>query len=114
MVAQRVNPADPYRLLRFLSAAFLTFANEETFARFPIITLQLQGTQAVARPRSYVSRSQNAMGLFVHPGIANGGEGHGTWVIGDSFLTDNLVRFKQTAPAVESGSEGEAGYLLSC
>ncbi|GAQ89014.1 aspartic proteinase-like protein [Klebsormidium nitens] len=71
---------------------FLTFSDGEISARFPTLTLQLQGTQAIARPASYTSRSQNAMGPFVHPGIANGGEGNGTWVIGDSFLTDNLVR----------------------
>ncbi|GAQ93454.1 hypothetical protein KFL_015420010, partial [Klebsormidium nitens] len=73
-----------------VDSAFMTFSDEEVYARFPILTFELQGTTTVARPKSYLNLNfRNATGRYVMPGIVNGGV-FSTYIIGDTFMTDNL------------------------
>ncbi|GAQ83783.1 aspartyl protease-like protein [Klebsormidium nitens] len=77
---------------------FTSFSNDELYSRFPTLTLQLQGTQAVARPKSYLY-PLDGTNRFVNPGIDDGGPASSNpnnaavRIVGDSFITDNLVVF---------------------
>jgi hypothetical protein len=64
----------------------------EVYARFPTMTLNLQGAQVTARPKAYAILGRyGPQGQYcMNPGLANVGSNR-VRIIGDSFMSDNLV-----------------------
>ncbi|GAQ79229.1 hypothetical protein KFL_000260450 [Klebsormidium nitens] len=82
----------------------------ELYARFPVLTIQLPGTQIVARPKSYITpldpnNEQISIGIFDGgPNDAAFPDAPPVRKIGPSFTTDNLVVYDADNKRVGSSS----------
>lgn len=86
---RKLNPLSAYFAL---PAALVNNTLAEIYARFPTLTIQLQRTQIIVRPKSYILPYDESKNL-VSVGLVNAevAGGLATRIIGKNYLTDNLV-----------------------